>query len=95
MATSGPGVLEAAPTANPDVVVLKQFLAKLNGSAVATLLRMMPSTKSIPIVLYDTVSAGATAMPGAAGNTPVNDCVMMEDPLQILDAIERALGLSV
>jgi DNA-binding response OmpR family regulator len=93
-ALSGPGVLEAAPTARPDVVVMKQFLTKLNGSAVATLLRAMPSTKAIPIVLYDTVGIGEHAPTAAmAESAPVDDYVAVHEPSQILDAMERVIGM--
>ena len=92
-ALSGPGVLEAAPTTRPDVVVMKQFLTKLNGSAVATLLRTMPTTKAIPIVLYDTVGIGSHAPPAVAEHASVDDYVAVHEPSQLLDAVERVLGI--
>jgi len=93
-AVSGPGVLEAAPTTRPDVVVMKQFLTRLNGSAVATLLRTMPTTKTIPIVLYDTVGIGSHAPTAAvAASAPVDDYVAVHEPSQILDAVERVIGI--
>ena len=93
-ALSGPGVVEAAPTTRPDVVVMKQFLTRLNGSAVATLLRTMPTTRAIPIVLYDTVGIGDHAPTAAiAASAPIDDYVAVHEPSQILDAVERAVGI--
>ncbi len=93
-AENGPGVLEAAATVGADVVVLKQYLTKLNGSAVATLLRTMPSTKALPIVLYDFVGAGViptSSSPGA--KAPVDRYVEAMEPSGVLEAVEQVLGI--
>ena len=84
-------MLEAAPTTIPDVVVLKQFLTKLNGTAVATLLRTMPSTHAIPIVLYNTVGMSGASVDTAQVNDRVEGC----DSADILSAVERTLGVRV
>lgn len=49
----GPAVLKQAPAAPPDVVVLKQLIPGMNGTAVAGLLVSIPETMRIPVVLYD------------------------------------------
>ncbi|MBN2301527.1 MAG: response regulator [Lentisphaerae bacterium] len=51
--SKGPDVLERALMYRPDVIVLKLVLTGMNGDAVAEILNEMPSTKNIPIVLYD------------------------------------------
>ncbi len=92
-ANSGPGVLEAASAQKPDVVVLKQFLTRLNGSAAATLLRAMPSTQGLPIVLYDVVSTGvpsATSLGETAA--PVDKYVAAREPSEILAAMEQVIA---
>ena len=53
VAETGPRVLELAPQKHPDIVVLKGVLTKMNGDAVASLLKAMPSTNDIPVILYD------------------------------------------
>ncbi len=94
-AESGPGVLEAAATTDPDVVVLKQCLTKLNGSAVATLLRTMPSTRALPIILYDIVSMGDIPSSSATSErAPVDRYVATLEPSEILDAVEKTIGVA-
>ena len=48
----GPETLESSIVNRPDVIVLNQILEGLNGSAVADMLKVMPNTKRIPVVLY-------------------------------------------
>ncbi len=48
----GPEALESAIVNRPDVIVMNQILEGLNGSAVADMLKVMPNTKKIPVVLY-------------------------------------------
>ncbi|MBL7076353.1 MAG: response regulator [Kiritimatiellae bacterium] len=92
-AESGPAVLEAAATAGVDVVVLKEYLTKLNGSAVATLLRTMPSTRAIPIVLYDMVGAiSMTGSSSAGSKAPVDRYIEVHEPSEVLDAVEKVIG---
>ncbi|OGV57936.1 MAG: hypothetical protein A2283_15290 [Lentisphaerae bacterium RIFOXYA12_FULL_48_11] len=50
---SGPEVLEKAAAEKPDVLVMKEILPRLNGSAVAALVDVMPSLSATPIILYD------------------------------------------
>jgi len=49
---NGPDVLDKAVSMQPDVVVMKDLLPRLNGSAVARLIDVMPSLSGIPVVLY-------------------------------------------
>jgi len=51
--TDGPEILEKAITQRPDVIVVKRVLTGMNGDAVAGVLKEMPNTQSIPVVLYD------------------------------------------
>jgi DNA-binding response OmpR family regulator len=50
---NGPDVLDKAVTMNPDVVVMKEVLPRLNGSAVARLIDVMTSLSGLPVILYD------------------------------------------
>lgn len=49
----GPDVLDKAVTIRPDVVVMKEVLPRMNGTAVARLIDVMPSLSGTPVVLYD------------------------------------------
>ncbi len=50
---SGPEVLERVSVFKPDVILMKEILPRLNGSAVASLIQVMPSLNLTPVVLYD------------------------------------------
>jgi CheY-like chemotaxis protein len=50
---TGHRLVERAVLHPPDVIVLKYVLPHMNGTAVASLLAHMHSTRTIPIVLYD------------------------------------------
>lgn len=49
----GPEILEKAIVWKPDLIVMKLILAGMNGDAVAKMMKEMPHTKDIPIVLFD------------------------------------------
>jgi DNA-binding response OmpR family regulator len=53
VAVDGPDVLDKAVTLNPDVVVMKEILPRLNGSAVARLIDVMTSLSGLPVLIYD------------------------------------------
>jgi CheY-like chemotaxis protein len=46
-------ILETAAVLKPSVIVMKDILPGMNGRAVVPLVRAMPGTKDIPIILYD------------------------------------------
>lgn len=49
----GPEVIEKAIEFQPHAILMKRFLTGMNGDAAAEILKRMPSTASIPIVIYD------------------------------------------
>jgi CheY-like chemotaxis protein len=51
--TRGPELMEQAILSHPDLVVLKQVLPGMNGDKVAEMLKLMPNTQQVGIVLYD------------------------------------------
>ena len=53
IAETGAEILETAAVLKPSAIVMKDILPGMNGRVVAPLIRAMPSTKSIPIILYD------------------------------------------
>ena len=59
----GPAVLERAPTTLPDLILMKEILPRLNGSAVASLAGVMPSLGRVPIVIYDETLEEAADLP--------------------------------
>lgn len=53
LVSTGPEVLEKAIAIQPDVVVLREILPGMNSSTVSAVLRTMPSTRDIPVVIYN------------------------------------------
>jgi CheY-like chemotaxis protein len=49
----GPEMIEQAILQRPDIILCKQVLSKMNGDAVADMLRAMPNARAIPVVVYD------------------------------------------
>jgi CheY-like chemotaxis protein len=75
---SGLSILEAVFTYHPSVVVLKLILPHMNGPGIAQMLAGMPSTRDIPVILYDdsgihppttTFPHVRTFVPAADGNS--------------------------
>ena len=56
---SGPEVLDKATMLKPHVILMKEILPRLNGSATASLVEVMPSVSMIPVVIYDDTRAGS------------------------------------
>jgi len=84
---NGQDVLDEAVTLKPDVVVMKDMLPRLNGAAVARLIRVMPSLSSIPVVLYG-MNAG-DAKPDLSGC--VKQYLPTNHPKTLLTAVQAVL----
>ncbi|MBM4148811.1 MAG: response regulator [Lentisphaerae bacterium] len=63
VASSGPEVLERAIVGRPDAIVCKLILKAMNGDAVANMLKEMPNTAGIPVIIYD--DSGSASSPSA------------------------------
>jgi DNA-binding response OmpR family regulator len=57
---SGPEILEQAVTLSPSAIIIKEIFPGMNGSAVSRLLKSIPKTESIPIILHDETRDGGT-----------------------------------
>jgi len=53
LAATGPEVLEQAVAVHPDAIVMKELLPNMNGSVVARLIKTMPNTRRIPVIVHD------------------------------------------
>lgn len=88
----GPVVVERAVIERPDLIVLKRGLSGMDGDAIIRLLRDMPNTREIPVIVYDdpeNLAAGgelAASIPGARMLVNGNDAD------SILAAIEEVMG---
>ncbi|OVE75907.1 hypothetical protein BVX97_03075 [bacterium E08(2017)] len=88
----GPEVLEKAIMEKPDIIVLKLVMSSMNGDAVAGVLKDMPNTRGIPIVLYDDSGAAAAETKYIDGVTGVKKLVRSSDTSEILDAVKSVLS---
>lgn len=52
-ATTGPEVLEQSVAVHPDAIVMKELMPNMNGSVVARLIKTMPHTRLIPVIVHD------------------------------------------
>lgn len=90
---NGPDVLDKAVTIKPDVVVMKDVLPHMNGSAVARMIDVMPSLSGIPVVLYDERLKGIKV---DDSKPPVARCVRQHVPTNqaesLVDAVQAALA---
>jgi len=59
--TSGPEMLEQAVTILPDVIIIKELFPGMNGSSVSSLLKSIPKTENIPIVIHDETRSNGPA----------------------------------
>ncbi len=90
--SSGPEVLERAPVFKPDVIIMKEILPRLNGGAVASLIQVMPSINSIPVVMYDESRKDDPNLLARYSRTKcVRKALVSSDPYDLLKAIQ---GLS-
>lgn len=55
---TGPEILEQAVTFAPHVILVKECFTGMNGSAISRLLKSIPKTESIPIIIYDETREG-------------------------------------
>ncbi|MDD4872341.1 MAG: response regulator [Kiritimatiellae bacterium] len=87
----GPEVLEKAIVGKPDVVVMKVVFAGMNGDAIVKMMKEMPHTKDIPVVLYDN---GESQIPDAEytqAGAGVVKFVRSNKPDLLLSAVKEIL----
>jgi DNA-binding response OmpR family regulator len=90
LAVTGPELLEKATMLKPDIVVTKEILKQLNGDAVATMLDVMPTTRGIPVVVYDDSKVGDDARERIGRIPNVRQYLTSAGTNAIVDAVVRA-----
>ncbi len=90
--TKGPEVLEKAIIQQPDVIVMKLVLSRMNGDAVAQMLKEMPNTCDIPIVLYDTSGTQVPDVKYTQSGTGIKIFVRSDDSKSLLAAIKKVVS---
>ena len=91
-AEKGPEVLERAIVSRPDVIVMNAILEGMNGGAVADMLKVMPNTQDIPVVLHEGTGEMLPAAGGNAAGGGVIATVPSNDPGDIYAVVTKVLG---
>jgi CheY-like chemotaxis protein len=89
--TRGPEVLEQAIVQRPNVIVMKLVLAGMNGDAVARMLKEMPNTREIPVILYDDSQTNVPTARYTEGGAGVRQFVRSHKPEELVAAVQAAL----
>ena len=88
----GPQMLEKAVVQRPDVILVKLILTNLNGDAVARMLKEMPNTKDIPVVLYDQGQHHADESKSVPPRPGVKKFVKSDNSQVLLSAVAEVLA---
>ncbi len=90
---TGMEILHRAPVSRPDVILMKELLPVIRASAVAPIVAAMPSTRSIPMVLYDAQPPPAPSGTESRVLPPgVRRYLTTPRAHELLCAVEEALG---
>jgi two-component system, response regulator, stage 0 sporulation protein F len=90
----GPMLLEKAIADKPDAILTKLILTNLNGDAVARMLKEMPGTSDIPVVLYDGTRKSSDESRPPLPRGSVGKYVKSDDPQELLAAVRAVLASS-
>ena len=61
VAPSGVGdIVQKAIAEQPDGIMMQMFMDVMNGTQIASILRMIPGTRNLPILIYDDTAASLT-----------------------------------
>jgi DNA-binding response OmpR family regulator len=90
----GSEALDRASASDPDVIVVKELLPKMNGATVCSMLKSMSTAKATPLVLYDT-SRALEAVRGYQYTAPegVEKIVASAEPAVLLSAVREVLKM--
>lgn len=89
LAVTGPEVLEKCVARRPDVIVMKEILPNMNGSTVAKLIKTMPNTRHIPVIIHDTSCAANTS---TAKPSEVTALLFSSKVHDLVAAVQTVLG---
>lgn len=91
--SKGPEVLEQAIVQRPDIIVVKRVLASMNGDSVASMLKEMPNTKTIPVVLYDDSGENLEKERFVKPGSSIKKYIKSSDPDLIVKAASDVLAI--
>ena len=88
----GPEVLERAILDVPSVVLLKLVLSNMNGDAVARMLKDMPKTSAVPVILYDSAGLEIASSRFVREGSSIKRFVRSNSPWELLQAVREVLA---
>ena len=91
-ASSGPEVMERAIVGRPAAILCKLVLRAMNGDGVANMLKEMPNTSVIPVILYDDSGSAGSADSYRKTGAHVEAVVIGNASETILAAIAKVLA---
>lgn len=89
LTSTGPDVLEQAVALHPDAIVMKELLPNMNGSVVARLIKAMPHTRQIPVIVHDSTR---TTKPPAISIQDVDVFMFSAMAQDLITAVRQALA---
>ncbi|MDA0578577.1 MAG: response regulator [Verrucomicrobia bacterium] len=87
----GPEVIQAAVLEAPDVVLLKLIFENMNGDTLAGILRGMPKTEDVAVVLYDDTGGVVRPKSYRVSSAVAHRFVGSSDPNDLVSAVREVL----
>jgi len=88
----GPEILEKAIVWKPDIVVMKVVLEGMNGDKAARMMKEMPNTRDIPVVLYDDSKSPSPESKYVQAGIEAKKYIKGNNPLLLLSAVKDVLN---
>lgn len=88
---NGSDAIGKAILSRPDALVIKAVLTSMDGAKAASILRTIPKTSQLPIILYDEDGLAGPKREILLRNGDLSAFVSSRDPKEILDAVAHVL----
>lgn len=88
LAGTGPEVLEKTVEFMPDAVVMKEMMPSMNGATVASLIKTMPHTRHIPVIVNDTT---CSTSPEDRNIQSVDTLLFRATAIELIAAVRKSL----
>jgi CheY-like chemotaxis protein len=90
---NGSDAIAKAILSVPDVLIIKAVFSSMDGAKAASILRTIPKTRQLPIILYDEAGLTGPKRDAPLRNGDINAFVPSNNPREVLDAVTRVLRL--
>jgi DNA-binding response OmpR family regulator len=88
---NGSDAIGKAILSRPDALVIKAVFSSMDGGKAAAILRTIPKTSRLPIILYDEDGSSGPKREVLLRSGEINAFVPSSDPRKILDAVTHVL----